>query len=94
RLILMHDGTLKKLDLENGGGARVCHWNNKDMTLNDIHHIILNIFNMAADTQLETSLYDFKLNRLDVNQYATFYDYIYHNGLNCNSTVIYLCTNQ
>ncbi|CAF1264946.1 unnamed protein product [Rotaria sordida] len=93
RLILMHDGTLKKLDLENGGGARVCHWNNKDMTLNDIHHVILNIFNMA-DTQLETSLYDFKLNRLDVNQYATFYDYIYHNGLNCNSTVIYLCTNQ
>ncbi|CAF1275976.1 unnamed protein product [Rotaria sordida] len=94
RLILMHDGTLKKLDLENGGGARVCHWNNKDMTLNDIHHVILNIFNMAADTQVETSLYDFKLNRLDVNQYATFYDYIYHNGLNCNSTVIYLCTNQ
>ncbi|CAF4941649.1 unnamed protein product, partial [Rotaria sp. Silwood1] len=91
------DGKVKKLDLENGGGSRLCDWFNKDMTLNDIYRLILNIFKLGnltkinvdnfisqflfygsqADTELETSLYDFQLQPLDVNQYETFLDSLY-----------------
>ncbi|CAF4842008.1 unnamed protein product [Rotaria sp. Silwood1] len=86
------DGKVKKLDLENGGGSRLCDWFNKDMSLNDIYRLIFNIFKLGnltkinvdnfisqflfygsqADTELETSLYDFQLQPLDVNQYETF----------------------
>ncbi|CAF1291078.1 unnamed protein product [Rotaria sp. Silwood1] len=102
-LMLTKDGKVKKLDLENGGGSRLCDWFNKDMTLNDIYRLILNIFKLGnltkinvdnfisqflfygsqADTELETSLYDFQLQPLDVNQYETFLEYIDRNGLNC-----------
>ncbi|CAF3804423.1 unnamed protein product, partial [Rotaria sp. Silwood1] len=93
-LMLTKDGKVKKLDLENGGGSRLCDWFNKDMSLNDIYRLIFNIFKLGnltkinvdnfisqflfygsqADTELETSLYDFQLQPLDVNQYETFLD--------------------
>ncbi|CAF4917895.1 unnamed protein product [Rotaria sp. Silwood1] len=107
------DGKVKKLDLENGGGSRLCDWFNKDMSLNDIYRLIFNIFKLGnltkinvdnfisqflfygsqADTELETSLYDFQLQPLDVNQYETFLEYIHRNGLNCTSTTIYFLNN-
>ncbi|CAF1511152.1 unnamed protein product, partial [Rotaria sp. Silwood1] len=85
--------TLKKLDLENGGGSRSCQWNKKDMTFTEVHYILLEVFKLD-DTELETSLYDFELKPLNTSQYQTFDQYINHNGLNLNSTIIYLCTNE
>ena len=107
-------GKVKKLDLESGGGSRFCDWNDKDMTLNDVHRLLLNIFKLGnltkinfdnlisqflfyeskADTELETALYNFQLQPLDANQYETFFEYIQRNGLNCLTTVIYVCTHE
>ncbi|CAF3302861.1 unnamed protein product [Rotaria sp. Silwood2] len=114
RLLLTKDGTVKKLDLENGGGCRSCEWQNKDMTFDNVHHLLLNIFKLSnltekkidnlifrfsfycfkADTELETSLYDFQLQPLNISQYQIFSEYINHYGLSCNSTVIYLCVHE
>ncbi|CAF3536781.1 unnamed protein product [Rotaria sp. Silwood1] len=93
RLMLSENQTLKKLDLENGGGSRSCQWNKKDMTFTEVHYILLEVFKLD-DTELETSLYDFELKPLNTSQYQTFDQYINHNGLNLNSTIIYLCTNE
>ncbi|CAF4932355.1 unnamed protein product, partial [Rotaria sp. Silwood1] len=93
RLMLTKDGKLKKLDLENGGGSRLCDWHNKDMNFDEVHQLVLNIFKLT-DNEVQTSLYDFQLSPLNTNQYETFFEYIHNNGLNCNSTVIYLCTHQ
>ncbi|CAM4766756.1 unnamed protein product [Rotaria magnacalcarata] len=91
--MLSNDGKVKKLDLENGGGSRLCDWSDKAMTLKDVHHLIRNIFKLA-DTERNTSLYDFKLQPLDFNQYRTFFEYIDQQGLNCTSTVIYVCKHE
>ncbi|CAF3862439.1 unnamed protein product [Rotaria sp. Silwood1] len=93
RLMLTKDGKLKKLDLENGGGSRLCDWHNKDMNFDEVHQLVLNIFKLT-DNEVQTSLYDFQLSPLNINQYGTFFEYIHNNGLNCNSTVIYLCIHQ
>ncbi|CAF5199343.1 unnamed protein product, partial [Rotaria magnacalcarata] len=73
---LTKNGKVKKLGLDNGGGSRWCDWFNKSMTLKDVHRLIRNIFKLEADTECETSLYDFKLQPLDFNQYRTFFEYI------------------
>ncbi|CAF4973162.1 unnamed protein product [Rotaria sp. Silwood1] len=92
-LMRTKDGKIKKLDLENGGGSRLCDWYNKDITLNDVYLHILNIFKLG-DTEHETLLYNFQLQPLDVNQYETFFEYIQKNGLNCSSTIIYVCIHE
>ncbi|CAF4425611.1 unnamed protein product [Rotaria socialis] len=92
-LMLANDGKVKKLGLENGGGSRLCDWSDKSMTLKDVHHLIRNLFKLA-DIERETSLYDFKLQPLNFNQYRTFFEYIDQQGLNCTSTVIYVCTHE
>ncbi|CAF4088989.1 unnamed protein product, partial [Rotaria magnacalcarata] len=79
---LTKNGKVKKLGLDNGGGSRWCDWFNKSMTLKDVHRLIRNIFKLEADTECETSLYDFKLQPLDFNQYRTFFEYIRKQGLN------------
>lgn len=45
-------------------------------------------------TKYKTSLYDFCLYPLNINENNTFLEYIEKNGLNTNSTVVYLCTEQ
>ncbi|CAF3433730.1 unnamed protein product [Rotaria socialis] len=92
-LMLNKDGTVKKVDLANGGGFRLCDWHNKSMSLTDVRHLLLNIFKLD-DTKLQTSLYDFKLDPLNLEQYETFFEYIHQNGLNCASAVVYICTHE
>ncbi|CAF2118313.1 unnamed protein product [Rotaria magnacalcarata] len=92
-LTLSKDGTAKKVDLANGGGFRLCDWHNKSMSLTDVRHLLLNIFKLD-DAKLQTSLYDFKLDPLNLEQYETFYEYIQQNGLNCASAVVYICTHE
>lgn len=51
RLTLTRDGNVRKLDLNKGGGTRVCEWNNKDMTLSDAHKLIRDIFKLGNLTK-------------------------------------------
>ncbi|CAM4960051.1 unnamed protein product [Rotaria socialis] len=91
---LTKNGKVKKIGLDNSGGSRWCDCFNKSMTLKDVHRLIRNIFKLEADTECETSLYDFQLQPLDANQYRTFFEYIREQGLNRASTVIYVCTHK
>ncbi|CAF1495282.1 unnamed protein product [Rotaria sordida] len=92
-LVLTRDGTIKKLELEDGGGSRFCNWDPIDMDFNSIHRNLIDIFKLEG-SKLKTSLYDFRHQPLDINQYHSFFEYVNKNGLNCNSTIIYLCTHQ
>ncbi|CAF2970016.1 unnamed protein product [Rotaria sp. Silwood2] len=93
RLALTRDGIIKKLSLEEGGGCRFCKWDPIDMDFDSIHRSLLDIFKLE-ESQLKTSLYDFRQQPLDINQYNTFLEYVNKNGLNCHSTIIYLCAHQ
>ena len=44
--------------------------------------------------ECETSLYDYRLQPLNQDKYPTVWKYVRDNGLNCNSTIIYLCTRE
>ncbi|CAF1397438.1 unnamed protein product [Rotaria sordida] len=93
RLISTGNGVIKKVELEDGGGTRFCNWDPINMDFEDIHHRLLDIFRLD-ENKYKTSLYDFQRQPLDINQYHTFLEYFNKNGLNCNSTVIYICTDQ
>ncbi|CAF4120648.1 unnamed protein product, partial [Rotaria sordida] len=93
RLTLTKDGTIRKLELENGGGTRFCTWDDNDMDFDTVHRRLLNIFNLN-DSKYKTSLYDFQYRLLDVNKYENFSQYINMYGLSSNSTVVYLCTHE
>ncbi|CAF1475892.1 unnamed protein product [Adineta steineri] len=84
RLMFGRNGKVRKMNLARGGGTRFCEWNNSDMNFKDVHQSLLNIFNIQA-TKFKTSLYDFQLKRLDVNQYNTFSEYIQKYGLSSNN---------
>ncbi|CAF4393084.1 unnamed protein product [Rotaria sp. Silwood2] len=92
RLMLTKDRTIKKLELENGGGTRFCTWDNDDMDFDTVHRRLLNIYKLNS-RKLNTSLYDFQHRPLNKNEYKNFSQYINIYGLNANSTIIYLCTN-
>jgi len=47
RLILTKDGTIKKLELEDGGGSRFCDWDPIDIGFDDIHCRLIDIFNLG-----------------------------------------------
>ncbi|CAF1048806.1 unnamed protein product [Rotaria sordida] len=87
------DGIIKKIDLEDGGGSRFCKWDPIDIDFETIHRNLIEIFKLG-EHKLKTSLYDFRRNPLDINQYNTFFEYVNKNGLNCSSTIIYLCIHQ
>ncbi|CAF3253926.1 unnamed protein product [Rotaria sp. Silwood2] len=91
RLALTKDGIVKKLALEDGGGSRFCNWDPIDMDFDSVHRSLIDIFKLG-DSKLKTSLYDFRLQPLDVSQYNTFFEYVHKNGLNRYSTIIYICT--
>ncbi|CAF3685388.1 unnamed protein product [Rotaria sp. Silwood1] len=93
RLALTRDGIIKKIELEDGGGSRFCKWDPIDIDFETIHRNLIEIFKLG-EYKLKTSLYDFRRNPLDINQYNTFFEYVNKNGLNCSSTIIYLCTHQ
>ncbi|CAF1068292.1 unnamed protein product [Rotaria sordida] len=93
RLTLTKDGTIRKLELENGGGTRFCTWDDNDMDFDTVHRRLLNIFNLN-DSKYKTSLYDFQYRLLDVNKYENFSQYMNTYGLSANSTVVYLCTHE
>ncbi|CAF1530528.1 unnamed protein product [Rotaria magnacalcarata] len=93
RLVLTRDGTIKKLDLEDGGGTRVCNWDFIDMNFDHVLHRLQHIYRLD-EKDCKTSLYDFRRHSLNTNEYNTFLEYIDKHGLNSNSTVIYLCTYQ
>ena len=44
RLLLNKNGSVKKLDLANDGGTRVCILDHIDMNFNEIHHLIRKLF--------------------------------------------------
>jgi hypothetical protein len=46
RLMITKNGKLKKLTLLNGGGSRYCDWDSDNMTFNDVHYRLLNIFDL------------------------------------------------
>ncbi|CAF4285019.1 unnamed protein product, partial [Rotaria magnacalcarata] len=46
------------------------------------------------DCKYKTQLYDFNQRVLDINAYENFAQYVERFGLNTNSTVLYLCTNE
>ncbi|CAF3690424.1 unnamed protein product [Adineta steineri] len=87
RLMFGRNGKVRKMNLARGGGTRFCEWNNTDMNFKDVHQSLLNIFNIQA-TKFKTSLYDFQLKRLDINQYNTFSEYIQKYGLSSNNQQI------
>ncbi|UJR17453.1 hypothetical protein I4U23_004348 [Adineta vaga] len=93
RLLLTRDGRIKKLDLGNGGGTRICDWPDDSMTLDGVHNRLLAVFS-SIDKKHQTSLYDFQHQPLDIQQFKTFTDYMNKYGLNRNSTVVYLCTSE
>ncbi|CAF5006435.1 unnamed protein product [Rotaria sp. Silwood1] len=93
RLALTRDGIIKKIELEDGGGSRFCKWDPIDIDFETIHRNLIEIFKLG-EYKLKTSLYDFRRNPLDINQYNTFFEYVNKNGLNCSSTITYLCTHQ
>ncbi|CAF2910595.1 unnamed protein product [Rotaria sp. Silwood2] len=93
RLALTKDGVIKKLELEDGGGSRYCNWDPIDMDFDTVHRRLVDIFQLG-ESKLKTSLYDFQRHPLDINQYYTFFEYFNKNGLNCSSTIIYICTHQ
>ncbi|CAF4386101.1 unnamed protein product, partial [Rotaria magnacalcarata] len=78
RLIRTGDGILKEVELKHGSGSRVCPWNDKDMDFQTAHRIIIQKF----------ELNDY------INAYENFAQYVERFGLNTNSTVLYLCTNE
>ncbi len=47
RLIRTNDGTIKKIELDDGGGSRYCTWDDKDMDFETVHHRLLNIFELS-----------------------------------------------
>jgi hypothetical protein len=47
RLIKRKDGTIKKLDLSDGGGARFCNFDDQDMDFHEIHRRLLEIFRLG-----------------------------------------------
>jgi hypothetical protein len=47
RLILTRNGAIKKVDLEDGGGSRYCHWDYINMNFHTVHYRLLNIFNLS-----------------------------------------------
>ncbi len=49
RLILSRDGTINKVVLKYGGGTRFCDcdWHNDNMTFEDVHYRLLDIFNLS-----------------------------------------------
>ncbi|CAF3412465.1 unnamed protein product [Rotaria sp. Silwood1] len=93
RLVLTKNGLIKKVELEDGGGTRFCNWEPINMDFEDVHHRLLNIFSLG-ESKSKTLLYDFQRQPLDTTQYKTFLEYFNKNGLNCNSTVIYICIDQ
>ncbi|CAF3349214.1 unnamed protein product [Rotaria socialis] len=93
RLVSTRDGKVKKLDLEDGGGTRVCNWDFIDMNFDHVLHRLQHIYRLD-EKDCKTSLYDFHRHPLNTNEYNTFLEYIDQHGLNSNSTVIYLCTSQ
>ena len=64
------------------------------MKKKDFEFYILFFIDIEGKSRCKTSLYDFRRQPLDIHQYNTFLEYIRKNGLNCNSTVVYLCTDQ
>jgi hypothetical protein len=46
RLTLTRDGQIEEVNLANGGGVRFCDWSD-DMTMNDVHHRLKNIFDLG-----------------------------------------------
>ncbi|CAF1059642.1 unnamed protein product [Adineta ricciae] len=85
------NGIIEKLELENGGGSRYCHWFGKQMTFVQVHRQIRKVYGLS-DPQIRTKLYDYQKQPLDTEQYRTFHDYIDRNGLSGNSIAIYLYT--
>ncbi|CAF4591032.1 unnamed protein product, partial [Rotaria sp. Silwood2] len=63
------------------------------MNFDNIHRSLVDMFNLG-ESQLKTSLYDFRHQPLDINKYNTFFEYVNKNGLNCHSTIVYLCTHH
>ncbi|CAF4552349.1 unnamed protein product [Rotaria sp. Silwood1] len=82
-----------RVELEDGGGTRFCNWEPINMDFEDVHHRLLNIFSLG-ESKSKTLLYDFQRQPFDTTQYKTFLEYFNKNGLNCNSTVIYICIDQ
>jgi hypothetical protein len=52
RLMLTRDGIIKKLYLEGGGGTRVCNRDNNNMTFDDVHYRLRNLFNLSKSLKL------------------------------------------
>lgn len=110
RVVLSSDGTVKKLNLSEGGGSRVLNWFNSYMNFETVRNVLIKMYHLgnsiglidsssylsspslADDVECETSLYDYRLQPLNRDKYPTVWKYIHDNGLNCNSTIVYLCT--
>jgi hypothetical protein len=47
RAVLTKKGTVKKLDLEKGGGSRYIDWYNKFMNFDDVRDYLINLYNLG-----------------------------------------------
>lgn len=106
RLLMQKDGSVKKLGLADGGGARDCFISHIDMGFDEIHDRLREIFGFSKlnfedkilsivfldQDNYETKVYDFRCKELDTSRYETFYDYIQKHGLRFKSILLYLCT--
>ena len=49
RLLQTRDGRTVKLNLNNGGGTRTCDWSNENMTFDEVHDQLLNVFSLGKN---------------------------------------------
>jgi len=54
RLMLTKDGSIKKIDLQGGGGIRSCPWRYSKMTFKDVHNQLLKIYKLGKMIKLIT----------------------------------------
>jgi hypothetical protein len=85
RLTLTKNGEVKKVDLGNGGGSRFCEWSDNDMTFNDIHNRLINIFNLGnlINTYLSHFVFiiDLKVTLDTIHRYMIF-DFVLYKWVN------------
>ena len=52
RLRLNQNGIIEKLELENGGGSRYCHWFGKQMTFVQVHRQIRKVYGLSNTSSI------------------------------------------
>ncbi|CAF1280133.1 unnamed protein product [Didymodactylos carnosus] len=81
--------------LQEGGGRRKCILNSLDVQWDTLKDKLMNLYHTNRKYQLTSylsySLYDYKLQPLEIKRYKSLIDYMIDTRVTLQSTVIYLC---